>query len=226
MPHTKKSKVDGVAFHAEIDEKLLTSVAAEPITANNKELYKALSLVARDELSQRWVKTQVDDRKNKARRIYYMSMEFLVGRTLNNALSALNLRDNAEAAFSAAGGPSLTDIIECEPDAALGNGGLGRLAACFLDSMATLELPSWGYGMRYEYGMFAQSIINGGQVEHPDSWLVDGTPWEFPRPGTHFTVNFGGTSEHHGEWAEWNPAEAVEGRAFGKDEFRNKGKRK
>ena len=214
MPHTKKSKVDGVAFHAEIDEKLLTSVAAEPITANNKELYKALSLVARDELSQRWVKTQVDDRKNKARRIYYMSMEFLVGRTLNNALSALNLRDNAEAAFSAAGGPSLTDIIECEPDAALGNGGLGRLAACFLDSMATLELPSWGYGMRYEYGMFAQSIINGGQVEHPDSWLVDGTPWEFPRPGTHFTVNFGGTSEHHGEWAEWNPAEAVEGRAF------------
>lgn len=214
MPQSKKPKVDGVAFHAQIDDKLLTSVAAEPITANNKELYKALSLVARDELAQRWVKTQVDDRKNKVRRIYYMSMEFLVGRALNNALSALGLRENAEAAFSAKGGPSLTDLIECEPDAALGNGGLGRLAACFLDSMATLELPSWGYGMRYEYGMFAQSIINGSQVEHPDSWLVDGTPWEFPRPGTHFTVKFGGTAEHHGEWAEWNAAEAVEGRAF------------
>ena len=113
MTQSKKSKVDGVAFHAEIDDKLLTSVAAEPITANNKELYKALSLVARDELSQRWVNTQVDDRKNKVRRIYYLSMEFLVGRTLNNALSALNLRDNAEAAFSAAGGPSPTDIIAC-----------------------------------------------------------------------------------------------------------------
>lgn len=211
---SKKSKVDGAALHAEIDAKLLTSVAAEPITANTKELYKALSLVARDQLAQRWVKTQVDDRKNRVRRIYYMSMEFLVGRSLNNALSALDLRDSADAAFSEAGGPSLTDLIECEPDAALGNGGLGRLAACFLDSMATLELPSWGYGMRYEYGMFAQSIINGGQVEHPDSWLVDGTPWEFPRPGTHFTVNFGGSAEHHGEWAEWNPAEAVEGRAY------------
>ena len=214
MSDANKSTVDGTAFRAEIDNKLLDSVAAEPITANTKELYKALSQVARDQLARRWVKTQVDDRKNKSRRIYYMSMEFLVGRTLNNALSALDLRDKADAAFSAAGGPSLTDVIECEPDAALGNGGLGRLAACFLDSMATLELPSWGYGMRYEYGMFAQSIINGCQVEHPDSWLVDGTPWEFPRPRTHCTVRFGGTAEHHGEWAEWNAAEAVEARAF------------
>ena len=214
MSDANKPTVDGAAFRAEIDNKLLDSVAAEPITANTKELYKALSMVARDQLARRWVQTQVDDRKNKSRRIYYMSMEFLIGRTLNNALSALDLRDKAEAAFSTAGGPSLTDVIECEPDAALGNGGLGRLAACFLDSMATLELPSWGYGMRYEYGMFAQSIINGSQVEHPDSWLVDGTPWEFPRPGTHFTVRFGGTAEHHGEWAEWNAAEAVEARAF------------
>ncbi|MFZ4534736.1 glycogen/starch/alpha-glucan phosphorylase [Propionivibrio sp.] len=211
---TKKSEVDGAAFRSQIDHKLLTSVAAEPITANTKELYKALSQVARDQLAQRWVDTQVADRKKKTRRIYYMSMEFLIGRTLNNALSALDLRDSAEAAFTTAGGPSLTDVIECEPDAALGNGGLGRLAACFLDSMATLELPSWGYGMRYEYGMFAQSIINGGQIEHPDSWLIDGTPWEFPRPGTHFTVGFGGTAEHHGEWAEWTPAEAVEARAY------------
>ncbi len=214
MSGTRKTKIDGAAFRAEVDKELLHSVAAEPLTANTKELYKALSLVARDQLAQRWVHTQVADRKKKTRRIYYMSMEFLIGRSLNNALSALDLREKADAAFSAAGGPSLTDVIECEPDAALGNGGLGRLAACFLDSMATLELPSWGYGMRYEYGMFAQSIINGGQVEHPDSWLVDGTPWEFPRPGTHFTVRFGGTAEHHGEWAEWNAAEAVEARAY------------
>ncbi len=214
MSDANKTTVDGAAFRAEIDNKLLDSVAAEPVTANTKELYNALSMVARDQLARRWVQTQVDDSKNKSRRIYYMSMEFLIGRTLNNALSALDLRDKADAAFSTAGGPSLTDVVECEPDAALGNGGLGRLAACFLDSMATLELPSWGYGMRYEYGMFAQSIINGAQVEHPDSWLVDGTPWEFPRTGTHFTVRFGGTAEHHGEWAEWNAAEAVEARAF------------
>ncbi len=214
MSNSKDAYVDSTALRAEVDNKLLKSVAAEPITANTKELYKALSLVARDQLAQRWVNTQVDDRKKKVRRIYYMSMEFLVGRALNNALSALDLRASSEAAFAAGGGPSLTELIECEPDAALGNGGLGRLAACFLDSMATLELPSWGYGMRYEYGMFAQSIINGGQVEHPDSWLIDGTPWEFPRPGTHFTVNYGGTAEHHGEWAEWNPAESVEARAY------------
>ncbi len=214
MSDSGNTNIDGAALRAEIDERLLTSVAAEPLTANTKELYKALSQVAREELARRWVTTQVADRKKKTRRIYYMSMEFLIGRTLNNALSALNLRDAAEAAFAGAGGPALTDLIECEPDAALGNGGLGRLAACFLDSMATLELPSWGYGMRYEYGMFAQSIINGGQVEHPDSWLVDGTPWEFPRPGTHFIVRFGGTAEHHGEWAEWNAAEALIARAY------------
>ena len=209
-----KNEVAGAEFRAEVDEKLLHAVAAEPATANTKEIYKALAIAAREQLASRWVNTQVEDRKKKTRRIYYMSMEFLIGRTLDNAVSALGLREAAAAAFADAGGPSLSEVIECEPDAALGNGGLGRLAACFLDSMATLGLPSWGYGMRYEYGIFAQSIVNGGQVEHPDSWLVDGTPWEFPRPGTVFPVRFGGTAEHHGEWAEWNAAEAVEARAF------------
>ena len=213
MPETP-SRSNGTTLRAEVDDKLLTRVAAEPATANTKEIYKALAQVARDRLARRWVETQSADRRNKSRRIYYMSMEFLIGRSLDNALSALDLHDAASEAFAGTGAPPVSDIFECEPDAALGNGGLGRLAACFLDSMATLELPSWGYGMRYEYGMFAQSIINGAQVEHPDSWLVDGTPWEFPRPGTHFTVRFGGTAEHHGEWAEWNAAEAVEARAY------------
>ena len=196
-----KNEVAAAEFRARVDEALLHAVAAEPITANTKEIYKALAYVARRALAERWVKTQVEVRKRRTRRVYYMSMEFLIGRTLNNALAALDLREAAATAFSDAGGPSLTEILECEPDAGLGNGGLGRLAACFLDSMATLELPSWGYGMRYEYGMFAQSIINGMQVEHPDSWLVDGTVWEFPRPGTVFPVRFGGSAEHHGEWA-------------------------
>ncbi|MDR0577961.1 MAG: glycogen/starch/alpha-glucan phosphorylase [Candidatus Accumulibacter sp.] len=214
MGEPKEDGVIGAQFRADVDEALLHAVAAEPATANTKELYKALAYVARRRLAERWVKTQVEDRRKRARRVYYMSMEFLVGRALDNALAALGLRDRAAAAFAAVSGPSLADILECEPDAGLGNGGLGRLAACFLDSMATLELPSWGYGMRYEYGMFAQSVINGVQVEHPDSWLVDGTVWEFPRPGTVFPVRFGGTAEHHGEWAEWNAAEAVEARAY------------
>ncbi len=199
----------------ELDHRLLDSVAADPASANTEEMYAALSLTSRAQLARRWVKTQKEDRANKSRRIYYLSMEFLIGRALNNALSALELRPAAEQVFSGQNGsPALSDVIECEPDAALGNGGLGRLAACFLDSMATLELPSWGYGMRYEYGMFAQSIINGCQVEHPDDWLVKHNVWEFPRPGTHFTVHFGGTAEHFGEWSEWNAAEAVEANAY------------
>ena len=201
-------------FLERVNDKLLNVVAADPATANDKERYRALTHVAREQLSRRWVKTQIEDRENQARRIYYLSMEFLIGRALNNALSALGLHEQAEAAFSEPGGPSLADALECEPDAALGNGGLGRLAACFLDSMATLELPSWGYGMRYEYGMFAQSIVNGMQVERPDAWLTEGAPWEFFRPGTVYTVHFGGTEEHYGEWAEWNAAESVEARAY------------
>ena len=198
----------------EIDGRLLYGVAADPATANTEEMYSALGLVSRAQLAKRWVQTQKEDRAKKSRRIYYLSMEFLIGRALNNALSALDLREPAEKVFSGEGAPTLTEVIECEPDAALGNGGLGRLAACFLDSMATLELPSWGYGMRYEYGMFAQSIVNGCQVEHPDDWLVKQNIWEFRRPGTHFTVHFGGTAEHFGEWSEWNAAEAIEANAY------------
>ena len=201
-------------LRSEIDGRLLYGVAADPATANTEEMYSALGLVSRAQLAKRWVETQKEDRAKKSRRIYYLSMEFLIGRALNNALSALDLREPAEKVFSGEGAPTLTEVIECEPDAALGNGGLGRLAACFLDSMATLELPSWGYGMRYEYGMFAQSIVNGCQVEHPDDWLVKQNIWEFRRPGTHFTVHFGGTAEHYGEWSEWNAAEAIEANAY------------
>lgn len=212
--HSEPHKPDCADMRTCLDRQLLCSVATEPAAAGTNDLYRALSEVAREQLASRWVATQRADSAGKARRVYYLSMEFLIGRTLNNALSALDLRDSAAAAFAKASGPSLDQVLECEPDAALGNGGLGRLAACFLDSMATLELPSWGYGMRYEYGMFAQSVLNGSQVEHPDAWLENGTPWEFPRPDTHYTVRFGGTAEHHGEWAEWHAADSVEAKAF------------
>ncbi len=205
---------DSELLRSEIDRKLLGAIAAEPSQASNAELYQALSLVARDRLARRWVATQNADRDSRARRVYYLSMEFLIGRAMNNALSALDLREAAAATFAARGAPSLDELIECEPDAALGNGGLGRLAACFLDSMATLGIPSWGYGVRYEYGMFAQTILNGQQVEKPDAWLPDRSPWEFPRANRHYTVRFGGTAEHHAEWAEWHAVDAVEAKAF------------
>ena len=128
----------------------------------------AAAHASRELLAERWVRTQAEDRANKTqRRVHYLSMEFLMGRALGNAVAALSLDEELRAASQAAGQP-LPDVLEREADAALGNGGLGRLAACFLDSFATLGLPSFGYGVRYQYGMFAQQIAGGRQVEAPD----------------------------------------------------------
>jgi glycogen phosphorylase len=178
-----------------VENHLLATVGTQPQSCSRADLLHAVSQVAREQLSRRWVAGDAADRHAKARRVYYLSMEFLVGRTLSNALAALDLRADM-AAVARAHATSLEDVAAAESDAALGNGGLGRLAACFLDSMATLELPSFGYGIRYEFGMFAQSIVGGRQVEHPDPWLEEGTPWEFPRHGLSYRVRFGGWVEH------------------------------
>ena len=200
-----------------VEEQLLDDVGVAPTDASTNDLMLAVSQVARRQLSQRWVETQAIQRETKARRVYYLSMEFLIGRTLNNALAALDLRGPAADAI-ARHAQSLEDVADREPDAALGNGGLGRLAACFLDSMATLELPSFGYGIRYEYGMFAQEIKGGCQIEHPDPWLEDGSCWEFPRAGITYPVRFGGWVEHSGSGATaralWRPAAEVAAKAF------------
>ena len=179
---------------ARVERHLLHTVGVAPAQAGPVELMTAVSQVARAELSRRWVVGDAADSAAKARRVYYLSMEFLIGRSLGNALSALEL-NTAVAGSLGAHAQKLEDIQAHEPDAALGNGGLGRLAACFLDSMASVGLPSYGYGIRYEFGMFAQSIQGGRQIEHPDPWLDDGTPWEFPRPGIHYPVRFGGWVE-------------------------------
>jgi starch phosphorylase len=179
----------------QIDHHLLATVGVDPATASHADIMHAVAQVAREELSRRWVAGDSGDRKRQARRVYYLSMEFLIGRTLGNALAALSL-DSAAAAAAGQHATRLEDLEATEPDAALGNGGLGRLAACFLDSMATLGLPSFGYGIRYEYGMFAQGIQGGRQVERPDPWVEDGTPWEFPRHGLAYPVRFGGWVEH------------------------------
>ena len=179
---------------ARVERHLLHTVGVAPAEAGPVELMTAVSQVARAELSRRWVAGDAADRAAKARRVYYLSMEFLIGRSLGNALSALQL-DTAVAGSLGRHARTLEDVQAHEPDAALGNGGLGRLAACFLDAMASVGLPSYGYGIRYEFGMFAQSIVAGRQIEHPDPWLEDGTPWEFPRPGVHYPVRFGGWVE-------------------------------
>jgi starch phosphorylase len=195
-----------------IEDHLLKTVGVDPVQATPTDLMQAVAQVAREGLSRRWVATQARERAEKARRVYYLSMEFLIGRTLSNALAALDLGAGVADDLKLHA-QTLEDVADQEPDAGLGNGGLGRLAACFLDSMATLGLPSFGYGIRYEYGMFAQEIQEGCQVEYPDPWLANGTPWEFPRLGVQYPVRFGGWVEHQGSKAVWRAAGEVAAKA-------------
>src|SRR5699024_2803649 len=144
-------------------------------------LYFALALTIRDRLMERWRSTKQAYDESDCSRTYYLSMEYLLGRCLSNATLNLNLESELAAALQEYG-LTLEELAELEHDAGLGNGGLGRLAACFLDSCATFQLPVLGYGLRYEYGMFRQQFDNGYQVEAPDHWLRDGNPWELERP--------------------------------------------
>ncbi len=160
--------------------------------------YTALGLAVRDRLMERWRQTRHVCSTSLCKQAYYLSMEFLLGRTLGNAMLNLGLEDAATRALFELG-IEIEELIEIEPDAGLGNGGLGRLAACFLDSCATLQLPVMGYGIRYEYGMFRQTIENGYQVEEPDHWLRNGNVWELERPELTVRVRFGGRTEFIGD---------------------------
>jgi starch phosphorylase len=158
--------------------------------------YRALSVVMRDRLMERWKGTRQAQDEADCKRAHYLSLEFLMGRALSNAMLNLGVADAAEQGLYDLG-LLLEEIAATEPDAGLGNGGLGRLAACFLDSCATLQLPVKGYGLRYEYGMFRQSFDNGFQVEKPDHWLRDGNPWELERPEYTQRIQFGGRVDFH-----------------------------
>jgi len=158
--------------------------------------YKALALTVRDRLMERWKKTRYTYIESRCKQGYYLSLEFLMGRTLGNAMLNVGITDTAAQAMHQLG-INLEELAEAEIDAGLGNGGLGRLAACFLDSCATLQLPVMGYGIRYEYGMFRQRIVDGRQIEEPDHWLRDGNPWEQERPEFTQRVRFGGRSEQY-----------------------------
>lgn len=201
------------SISAQIEEHLLKTVGVRPSEATRTDLMQAVSQVAREQLSRRWVATQAQEQAAKSRRVVYLSMEFLMGRTLSNALAALNMTDDASNGLLQHA-QKMEDIADREPDAALGNGGLGRLAACFLDSMATVGLPSFGYGIRYEYGMFAQSIQSGCQTEYPDPWLQNGTPWEFPRADITYPVRFGGWVERVNDKSVWRNSGEVAAKAY------------
>lgn len=188
-PHDEKSTT------AELQRSFLRhlqyTLVKDKYSATKSDMYHALAYAVRDVLVDRWFDTQQSYYINDAKRVYYMSMEFLMGRTLGNSLINLGIMEEWQTALKQMG-IDVNDLQEEEWDAGLGNGGLGRLAACFLDSMATMSLPAYGYGIRYEYGMFYQKIVNGAQAEFPDNWLRYGNPWEFDRQEHLHQVKFNG----------------------------------
>jgi starch phosphorylase len=171
-----------------------SSIGRDEFSATDLDRYYALCLTVRDCLVERWVNTQQTYYQADVKRVYYLSLEFLMGRALHNAMVNLGLLPEYKKAMEGLG-LSLEEMEELEVDAGLGNGGLGRLAACFLDSMATLQLPAYGYGLRYDYGIFRQEILNGRQLEEPDDWLQFPHPWEIARPEYVLMVRFGGRVE-------------------------------
>lgn len=174
-----------------INHHLLSFQGRDPERAGPRDNYKALAYTLRDILVEKWINTQKKYYDKHQKRVYYLSLEFLVGRSLGNSLINLGLLDEVTEALHELG-YTLEEIRELEEDAALGNGGLGRLASCFLDSIATLKLPAYGYGIRYEYGLFYQKLIDGFQMESPDNWVRYGAPWEFKRTQFLFPVHFYG----------------------------------
>jgi starch phosphorylase len=210
--------MDAQSLKWSFQDHLEFSLAKNRFTTNDFDRFYAAALTVRDRLIERWMRTQDTYYERDAKRVYYLSMEFLIGRSLGNALVNLDLYDELRVAFEELG-VDFDEIREVEWDAGLGNGGLGRLAACFLDSMATLGLPAYGYGIRYEYGIFHQRIKRGYQVEQPDNWLRYGNPWEIPRPQTMYPVQFYGrviqyTDRRGRIVSEWLDAVEVMAMAF------------
>ena len=191
---------DGSVRPASVDSyehHLVTDTVVDPGAAAPRDRFEAFARAVRDILSQRWIDTDATYRSANPKRIYYLSMEFLIGRTLANNVTNLML-DEAVRQVVAQKGLNWPALLEEEPDAGLGNGGLGRLAACFLDSMATMQLPAMGYGLRYEYGMFRQVFSNGWQQEQPDNWLQHRDPWEVSRPREQVEVKLNASFEVRG----------------------------
>lgn len=193
------------ALKHSIAYKLMFIVGKDPGIATRHDWLNATLFAVRDRMVERWLRSNRAQLSQDVRQVYYLSMEFLLGRTLSNALLSMGIYNDIEVALDEMG-IDLSELLAEESDPGLGNGGLGRLAACFLDSLATLALPGRGYGIRYEYGMFSQKIVNGQQAESPDNWLEYGNAWEFPRHNTRYKVRFGGRVQQEGpKFVGWRP---------------------
>ena len=195
------------AIKEHIVNHLMSFQGRDPERSGAPDVYKALAYTMRDLMVQKWISTQKTFYAKEKKRVYYLSLEFLIGRSLGNSMINLGILDEVRQAVEELGF-ELSEIRSQEEDAALGNGGLGRLAACFMDSIATLKIPAYGYGIRYEYGLFFQQLVDGYQVEGPDNWLQNGCPWEFERQMPVFKVKFfghvNGYIDEHGRYrAKW-----------------------
>ena len=182
------------ALQAEILERLIYSVGKDPAVARPHDWLEATILAVRDHVMDRWMESSRETWRTSRKRVYYLSLEFLVGRLMRDAMSNIGVMEPVRQALANLD-VDLGDLINLEPDAALGNGGLGRLAACFLESMSTLKIPAYGYGIRYVHGLFRQEMSEGWQVELPEEWLAHGNPWEFERRESAYEIGFGGNVE-------------------------------
>ena len=187
-------------------------VGKDERAAKPHDWFTATILSLRDKIIDRWMESTRQTYDTGGKRVYYLSLEFLIGRLLRDALSNMGLTDEMKAALGELG-IDLAQIEDLEPDAALGNGGLGRLAACFMESLASLDIPAYGYGIRYVNGMFRQRIDDGWQVELPETWLAHGNPWEFDRRESAYLIGFGGEVVEEKDGVAWHPAEQVEASA-------------
>jgi starch phosphorylase len=206
------------ALREAILRRLTYSVGKNPISASEYDWYQAVVYATRDRIVEQWMESTNAAYVHGPKRVYYLSLEFLIGRLLFDALNNLGLTDAMRAATKGLG-VDLDRLRTLEPDAALGNGGLGRLAACFMDSMATLSIAAHGYGIRYDHGLFRQALKDGWQQEYPEDWLAFGNPWEFKRPEVNYPIGFGGTVEENTSLDgavrhAWKPNEVVEAIAY------------
>jgi starch phosphorylase len=201
------------ALRRSISNRLVYAVGKDFRSATRRDWLFAVFHAVRDRIMGGWRESLAQAEDQDVKRVYYLSMEFLTGRALSNAMLATDIYEPVKQACALLGA-DFDALVDLEPDAGLGNGGLGRLAACFLDSMATLGLPGMGYGIRYEYGMFAQRIEQGQQVEEPDYWLVNGYPWEFMRPEFSYTIRYGGHLVPHDGHCLWRDTEDVIATAY------------
>ena len=207
-----------VELRAAILAKLNYSVGRSQRSASARDWFVATALAVRDRIVDLWVASNEATRAAAGKRVYYLSLEFLIGRLLFDTLNNLGLTDSIQAALQGLG-VDVNEVRAAEPDAALGNGGLGRLAACFMESMASLAIPGFGYGIRYEHGLFNQVLKDGWQQEYPEDWLSFGNPWEFAHPEVDYPVGFGGSVEAIEQRPGvirfvWRPSEIVEAVAF------------